>query len=135
MTDAQRGNLAPTIEAAVPVFRVANIARSITWYADVLGFAADPFGPPSDPSFAILRRDGVELMLQKASGGVGRPPATAEAGGGWDAYIRVSDAHTFRDGVRMKAPGTSPVERRVYGCLEFVVTDPDGHVLVFGQRT
>ena len=53
------------MESAVPAFRVANVARSMAWYRDVLGLVADPFGPPADPSFAILRRDGAELMLQK----------------------------------------------------------------------
>ena len=48
-------------QSAVPAFRVANVARSMAWYRDVLGFAADPFGPPADPSFAIFRRDGAEF--------------------------------------------------------------------------
>ena len=61
------------MESAVPAFRVANVARSMAWYRDVLGFAADPFGPPGDPSFAILRRDGAELMLQKIRGCRGIP--------------------------------------------------------------
>ena len=46
-----------TIDATVPVFRVASVARSMAWYADVLGFEADAVGPPGDPVFAILRRD------------------------------------------------------------------------------
>jgi hypothetical protein len=50
---------------AVPVFRAASVARCARWYADVLGFSVDAVGPPDDPVFAILRRDGVELMLQK----------------------------------------------------------------------
>ena len=51
--------------AAVPVLRVASVAQAMTWYRDVLGFQSDPVGPAADPVFAILRRDGVELMLQK----------------------------------------------------------------------
>ena len=54
-----------------------------SWYRDVLGFAADPFGPPADPSFAILRRDGAELMLQKIRGMSGSPvPRRGRAGAG-----------------------------------------------------
>ena len=41
------------LHAAVPVFRVASVAKSIVWYRDVLGFTADPSGPPGEPVFAI----------------------------------------------------------------------------------
>jgi hypothetical protein len=50
------------IDAAVPVLRVASVAKSMAWYHEVLGFSGDAVGPPQDPLFAILRRDGVELM-------------------------------------------------------------------------
>ena len=33
------------MESAVPAFRVGNVARSMAWYRDVLGFAADPSAP------------------------------------------------------------------------------------------
>ena len=90
------------LQAAVPVFQVASVAQSIAWYRDVLGFTADPFGPPGEPVFAILRRDGVELMLQKnrsASLPV-RPPATELR---MDAYLRVADVRSLWEAVRPPA--------------------------------
>ena len=122
-----------TIDSAVPVLRVASVARSMAWYEDVLGFSADPVGPPDDPAFAILRRDGVELMLQKVRAGVGEPRSAAIAGGGWDVYLRVDDVQALHDAIRTKAPGIGPIEVRVYGCRECVLTDPDGYALVLGE--
>ena len=53
-------------QRAVPVLQVANVETSLRWYVDVLGFKPDTF-PSSPPySFAILRRDGAEIMLQCA---------------------------------------------------------------------
>ena len=54
----------PSYQRAVPVLQVANVETSVRWYADVLGFTANTF--PQDPpySFAILRRDDAEIMLQ-----------------------------------------------------------------------
>jgi uncharacterized glyoxalase superfamily protein PhnB len=121
------------IEAAVPVFRAASVARSMEWYEDVLGFSSDAVGPPHDPVFAILRRDGVELMLQKVIAGVGEPRSAGAAGGGWDLYLRVDDVQAVHDAVREKVPEIGPIVARVYGCREFELADPDGHVVVLGQ--
>jgi catechol 2,3-dioxygenase-like lactoylglutathione lyase family enzyme len=119
--------------SAVPVLRVASVARSAAWYASVLGFRGDPVGPPADPVFAILRRDDAELMLQKVRAGVAAPRATPSVEGGWDVYLRIDDAEAFREKVRAQVPGVGAIEDREYGCREFVVVDPDGHVIVLGE--
>lgn len=122
-----------SVKAAVPVFRVTNVANSIFWYQSVLGFTASPFGDRADPGFAILRREHTEIMLQKTSSKVGDSRSASKAGGGWDAYIRVHDAEAFREEVRTKLREVGPIVKTEYGCLEFAVTDPDGHVLVIGE--
>ena len=99
------------IEGAVPVLRV----------------------PPSDPAFAILRRDGVELMLQRVRAGVGPPRSATAAGGGWDVYVRIVDAQAWWEAIRTRVPELAPIHATEYGCREFIVVDPDGHVLVFGE--
>jgi catechol 2,3-dioxygenase-like lactoylglutathione lyase family enzyme len=121
------------VDAAVPVLRVASVRRSIDWYESVLGFVPDAVGPPADPVFAILRRDGVELMLQRVSTDVGEPRSATRAGGGWDVYLRIDDAAAVREAVRAKIPEVGPIELRPYGCKEFVLTDPDGHAIVLGE--
>jgi uncharacterized protein (TIGR02246 family) len=118
----------PGVRAAVPVFQVASVARSIDWYREVLGLAADPFG---EPVSAILRRDDVELMVQKAQSQ--SPARPALSGLGMDAYLRVRDVESLHATVRAKTADLGPVVTREYGCREFTVTDPDGHVLVFGE--
>ena len=119
-------------QAAVPVLQVASVAKSIAWYRDLLSFTDDPFGPAEDPVFVILRRDGVELMLQKTRAvGTKSSPATVEQG--WNAYLRVADVRGVREAVLARLPDVSPIVVREYGCHEFTMTDPDGHVLVIGQ--
>ena len=122
------------LDSAVPVFRVASVGRSMKWYETVLGFSPDPVGPPDDPVFAILRRDGVELMLQRVNPrGVGEPRSATKAGGGWDVYLRIDDAQAVREAVQSKVSEVGPIEMRPYGCKEFVLADPDGHVIVLGE--
>ena len=121
------------IDAAVPVLRVASVARSLTWYEECLGFSGDAVGPSHDPLFAILRRDGVELMLQKLRGGAA-PSRAAGRSGGWDVYLRIDDVQSFRDALETKIPDLGPIEDREYGCRGgSVVADPDGHVIVLGE--
>jgi catechol 2,3-dioxygenase-like lactoylglutathione lyase family enzyme len=55
-----------TYQLAVPVLQVANVESSVRWYGEVLGFKADTFPKTPPYSFAILRRDGAEIMLQGA---------------------------------------------------------------------
>ena len=121
------------IEMAVPVLRVASVAKSIVWYRDVLTFRSKPFGPPDDPAFAILEREGVELMLMKVSCDVGQPRSAGQSGGGWDVYIRVANAQAIREAVKARVPDMAPIVTKEYGCHEFELSDPDGHVLVIGQ--
>jgi catechol 2,3-dioxygenase-like lactoylglutathione lyase family enzyme len=121
------------IYAAVPVLRVANVARSAAWYSSVLGFKADAVGHPADPVFAILRRDDVEIMLQKARAAIAAPRAAASPEGGWDVYLRIDDAEAFRQKVRAQIPDVGAIQDREYGCREFALSDPDGHVIVLGE--
>src|SRR5207244_4262846 len=117
--------------SVVPVFQVTSVARSIEWYQHVLGFSADPFGDPADPSFASLAKDGVEIMLQKMDRD-GDAPLAAKAGG-WDAYIRIRDIRTFRTSIQSKLNAEIVIRETGYGCSEFTLIDPDGRVLVFGE--
>ena len=52
------------LERAVAVLQVADVGRSMAWYATAFGFEPDPFPKNPPHAFAILRRDGAEVMLQ-----------------------------------------------------------------------
>jgi len=114
-------------------FVVEDVFSTAEYYRDVLGFSFDTFfGDP--PSFVILRRDGVPLMLKQLPGA--RPQA-AETGppAFLDAYFWVSDlAGLVAD---LQARGAEFVveatERPIYGGRDLYVRDCDGRILCFGQ--
>lgn len=117
---------------ATPVLQVYDVARSIAWYSDVLGFQADPF--PAEPpfAFAILARDRAEVMLQRARpAGLSDAPGLAPAGPspGWSVYLRLRGGNLlgFAEEIRAKATILRGPERMAYGHVEFEVADPDGH--------
>src|SRR5689334_22991069 len=81
-------------QRAVPVLQVVNVEKSLRWYMDVLGFAPNTFPDKPPYSFAILRRDEAEIMLQCSNGiHQGRPAGrTHDPEFLWSIYVRIADA-------------------------------------------
>ena len=122
------------LERAVPVLQVADVETSLRWYADHLGFEADPF-PESPPyAFAMLRRDGAEIMLQRAEPHRqpgGRPPDPPFR---WSVYFRAAGTSVLQisSEAGKKTPLLRGPERMFYGLVEFELCDPDGYRVCVG---
>ena len=84
------GGLMYAYQRAVPVLQVANVATSLRWYVDVLGFTPDTFPKTPPYSFAILRRDGAEIMLQCADEARAADPSERKSDPEflWSIYLR-----------------------------------------------
>lgn len=114
-------------------FPVADISNTIRWYEEQLGFIGDPF-PSTEPYvFAILRRDNVEIMLQRINNYEKPDLYNRRSGGVWDAYIGVEGLHDLYESVREEATIVQPLRQQPYGNWEFEVKDPNGYVLVFSE--
>lgn len=114
--------------AVVPVLQVSNVAQSVRWYREVLGFDASTF-PESEPwSFALLSRDGCELMLQVCAG----TPVSQ----GWAVYVRLNGSGLLdlADRIRAQSPLLREPQRMPYGEVEFSVADPDGYEIVLSEQ-
>lgn len=121
-----------SITQAVPVLRVADVARSIDWYRQTLGFVGDPFPAAPPHEFAILRYGAVELMLRR-----GAPPErTGRRPYDWDVYLRRA-GERFREvfaAFDTRGIVTRRLEQMPYGLAEFEITDPDGYVICLSQQ-
>jgi uncharacterized glyoxalase superfamily protein PhnB len=122
-------------EAVTPCFAVANIEETMAWYEQHFAFSADPFPAKSPFVFCILRRDEVEIMLQRVEGYAKSNLYQLRPGGVWDAYIRVTEVKDIYEAVRDKVEVIQPLHRQLYGQTEFEVKDPNGYVLVFSEET
>lgn len=115
-------------------FPVTDISKTIRWYEEQLAFTGYPF-PPAEPYvFAILRRDDVEIMLQRIDGYEKPDLYHGRDGGVWDAYIRVEGVRELYESVREEATIVKPLRKQPYGNWEFEVKDPNGYVLVFSEE-
>ncbi len=114
-------------------FPVADISATIKWYEEQLGFISDPF-PDCEPYvFAILRRDDVEIFLQRIVNYEKPELYNRRSGGVWDAYIRVEGIHDLYDSVHDEVTIVQPLRQQPYGAWEFEVKDPNGYILVFSE--
>ena len=112
-----------------PVFQVADLARSLAFYRDQLGFAV---AFVYEGSHAAVRRDGCHIHLHCAPPAP-RDQAAFERAERIDACVVVTDAQSLSaDFGSAGAPIVVPLRRMSYGA-EFYVRDPDGHVLGFVQ--
>jgi uncharacterized glyoxalase superfamily protein PhnB len=123
----------PRVESTTPCFAVADISQTTRWYEENLGFEGDPF-PPNEPYvFAILRRDDVEIMLQRLENYQKPDIYGLRSGGVWNVYIRMRGVKQLYDEVREKVEILQPLRKQPYGQWEFEVKDPNGYVLVFSE--
>jgi catechol 2,3-dioxygenase-like lactoylglutathione lyase family enzyme len=122
----------PRVLTVTPSLVVSDLQRSMDFYAK-LGFVEpDVWGDP--PRFAMLQRDGFELMLTLADGRDSVHPHGPT--GVWDVYVRVVKIED--EIAALKAAGVTvdkgPADR-VYEMREIEVLDPDGHRFCFAQDT
>lgn len=123
------------LRAVAACFPVADISATIQWYEEQLGFVGDPFPDREPYVFAILRRDDVEIFLQRVDRYQKPELYNTRPGGVWDAYIRVEGIKDLYESVRAEATIIQPLRRQPYGNWEFEVKDPNGYVLVFSEES
>jgi uncharacterized glyoxalase superfamily protein PhnB len=131
----QSAGIDVSFQHSAPVFVVDDIAATMRWYETVLEFEADPF-PASPPYvFCILRRDNVEIMLQRLQGYEKPDLYTRRDGGVWDVYVRMEGVRELFERVSRRADVVvrEPLRRQPYGQSEFAIADPNGYTLVFSE--
>lgn len=122
-----------TVRELVPLLVVEDIARSLEFYRDRLGFAVVArWEPDGRLAWGRLERDGVAVMLQQSCAEDG--PA-AGRGRGVVFYFQCADASAEYSrltalGLRLRRP-----EVAFYGMNQLFVHDPDGYELCFQNPT
>ncbi len=114
------------LKGATTVFTVGDIAASIAYYRDALGFdVAFEYGEPL--FYAGFCRDPVEIHLIAAS-------ATKRLPGNGAICLLVENVDAIHaELVQRGAKIVSPPQNSAYGMRDFNVLDLDGNQLTFGM--
>ena len=121
------------VHAIAPVFLVADVGATASWYRDTLGFAVDHF-PEAEPfEWAGMRHGDAQIMLQRAPDYAKPDRDPLRPGGVWDAYIYVSGLDALHARISGKVRTRRAPSEQPYGLREFEIADPNGYVLVFGE--
>ncbi len=107
-------------ERADPILRVNDMARSVRYYVDVLGFANAEWG---NEDFTCVTRDAAAIYL--SAGDQGRA-------GTW-VWVGVENVESLYDEYQLSGAVIRDPPRNFPWAFEMKVVDPDGHVLRFGS--
>ncbi len=124
------------IRGLAPLLQVFDMPTSVRFYRDVLGFEViSTSGSGDNVGWALLRLNGVELMLNTRYEDDQRPPAPDPAGvashadtGLYFSCPNVDEAYIF---LRAKGLDVQKPVVRDYGMKQLSVPDPDGYYLCF----
>ena len=115
-----------TIAVVVPVFPVSDLTRAIDFYHR-LGFTSKCY--KDGDGYAFIHRDGHELHLSTNRNLNGKQSSSG-------AYFYLEDGTAAPLEAEFRAAGVpikEPLAPREWKMNEFVVDDPDGNQLVFGE--
>ncbi len=129
--------MASVLNKLTPNLIVSDVARSVAFYRDVLGFQVQQTVPDVEPfAFAIVTSGPVEIFLNARDAAVQEYPAFAERpiGGTLTLFIEVTGIRQVHEAIASQVRVVMPLEDKWYGMTEFAFTDPDGYVITYAER-
>jgi len=109
------------------VLAVPNLANSLAYYRDQLGFSLDF----AVEGWAFLSRDRFRLMLGECADAM---PAHDLGDHSYFAYVTVDDVDAlYRELVVNDVTAPNEPADKPWGMREFSIRTPDGHRIMFGQ--
>ena len=128
----------PQFKKLTPNLLVASVERSLAFYVDTLGFERGMTVPDASPfAFASVTAGPVEIFFNDAAGAVKEYPGFAgkPIGATGTLFIEVEAVDALHDRLAPTVKILMPIVTQFYGMREFAISDPDGYVITFAERT
>jgi uncharacterized glyoxalase superfamily protein PhnB len=124
------------LKKLTPNLMVEDVEKTIRFYGDVLGFETLTTVPGQDEiGFAIVSRDGVELMFQSRKSLSENVPALTgcQIGASQTLYIEVSDIERLYSQLKGQVKIVVDLHTTFYGTKEFYFRDINDYILSFSE--
>jgi catechol 2,3-dioxygenase-like lactoylglutathione lyase family enzyme len=119
----------PSFKKIMPVLRVAEMAKSVDWYTQRLGFElAWRSANDGDGENAMLQAGETSLMLSTGSH-LGAKPAFSGT-----LYFETEGVRELFARLKNQVEIVWPLETMEYGTIEFGIHDFDGYTLAFSEE-
>ena len=125
------------LKKLTPNLMVEDVARTLAFYRQTLGFEVQTTLPEQEPfDFAIVQRDGVELMFQSRASLSENVPALAGSpiAASQTFYIEVSGIRDLYESLRDVVEILVDFHETFYGTQEFYFRDINGYILSFSEN-
>lgn len=129
--------LKPTYKKLTPNLLVADVARSVAFYVDVLGFTRGMTVPEEAPfAFASVVGGAVEIFFNEKETAAKDYPAFAgkPIGATGTMFVEMENVEQLYEQLKARVPIVMPFVTQWYGLKEFAIADPDGYVITFAER-
>lgn len=124
------------LKKLTPNMMVEDVQKTIDFYRDVLGFQVITTVPgENEVGFAIMQRDGVELMFQSRNSLSDNVPALTGSiiGASQTFYIEVAGVTQLYEQLKDKVEIVVAMHDTFYGTREFYFRDINGYILSLSE--
>jgi len=119
-----------TIKAIIPQLRTTDIASSVRFYTETLGFTVEF----NYQDFYVGIRTGDQLVHLKLVDEKDPSIAYVDEGGHIHLYFETDDVTAFAEQLKTRGvPMVQDVHETAWNTREFVINDDQGHTLYFGE--
>ena len=125
-----------TLEKLTPNMMVENVAETVAFYRDVLGFNLVMTVPENTPFvWALMQRDEVEVMFQERASLTEEVPLFEgmALGGALTFYIDMQGVEALYEKIRAQVQVVMDLKTTFYGKREFAIQDCNGFILTFAE--
>jgi len=124
------------LQKLTPNLMVEDVDQTLAFYRETLGFAVLTTLPDAVPfNFAIVEREGVQLMFQSRTSLSENVPALAGSpiGASQTFFIEVTGIQQLYEQLRQHVEIVVDLHDTFYGTREFYFRDLNGYILSFAE--
>ena len=129
----------PICTKLTPNLIVSSVERSLSFYEGVLGFTRGMTVPPENGPFvfASVTSGPVEVFFNAPEPATKEYPALLDRPIGLSGtlFIEVEQVEALYEELKSTTNVVMPYIVQWYGMKEFAITDPDGYVITFAERS